>query len=280
MNNTAKAVVPVENAPLTPMDMLNRAVSSGADIEVLEKLMGLQERYEKNQARKAFDEAVAAAKAEIPPILRNREGHNQKRYADFAAIAEVVDPIITSHGLSYRFRTLQNDKINVTCILSHKAGHYEETTLSGPADATGSKNAIQAIGSTLTYLQRYSLVQALGLAAANDDDGKASGKRQNPHVTTAEDIIGEAIEVDENGDPVNNIPRGNPEVKRMSKAMARPEYANLLADIRSFKNLPDLMKWGDMSKDRVESLPLDWQEILRGEFRDKMIELGWKKEEK
>ena len=37
------------------------------------------------------------------------------------------------------------------------------------------KNAIQAIGSTLTYLQRYSLVQMLGLAAGNDDDGKAAG---------------------------------------------------------------------------------------------------------
>jgi hypothetical protein len=160
---------------LTPMDMLNRAVASGADINVLEKLMALQERYEKNMARKAFDESVAEAKAEIPPILRNREGHNSKKYADFAAIARVVDPIISQHGLSYRFRTTQDERINVTCILSHKAGHYEETTLSGPADQTGNKNAIQAIGSTLTYLQRYSLVQMLGLAAAEDDDGKAGG---------------------------------------------------------------------------------------------------------
>ena len=63
----------------------------------------------------------------------------------------------------------------MTCILSHKAGHSEETTLAGPADASGSKNAIQAIGSTLTYLQRYTLVQALGLAATLDDDGSSAG---------------------------------------------------------------------------------------------------------
>mgnify|MGYP000541184124 FL=1 len=63
----------------------------------------------------------------------------------------------------------------VTCILSHRDGHSEESSLSGPADASGSKNAIQAIGSTLTYLQRYTLVQALGLAAGDDDDGKAGG---------------------------------------------------------------------------------------------------------
>jgi len=164
----------VPNNAITPMDMLNRAVASGADIEVLEKLMALQERYEKNQARKAFDEAVAAAKAELPSIIRNRTGHNNKKYADFHAIAREVDPIISKHGLSYRFRTTQNGQINVSCILSHKAGHYEENTLSGPADTTGSKNAIQAIGSTLTYLQRYSLVQALGLAASDDDDARAT----------------------------------------------------------------------------------------------------------
>jgi hypothetical protein len=120
---------PTALVPVTPMDMLNRAVQSGADIDMIEKLMNLQERWEASNARKAFDEAVAAAKAEIPAIQRNATGHNSKKYADFAAIARVVDPIIGKHGLSYRFRTTQNGKISVTCVLSHKAGHSEETTL-------------------------------------------------------------------------------------------------------------------------------------------------------
>ena len=162
------------NTAVTPSDMLSQAVERGASLEVIEKMMGLQERWEKNQARKAFDEAVASAKAEIKPVERNREGHNKKMYADFAAIAKAVDPIITKHGLSYRFRTEQSDRINVTCVLSHRLGHSEETTLSGPPDASGSKNAIQAIGSTLTYLQRYALVQMLGIAVGDDDDGSAA----------------------------------------------------------------------------------------------------------
>lgn len=176
MSTAAKeiTIVPQQSTALTPMDMLNQAVERGANIDVLEKLMALQERWESNQARKAFDEAVADAKAEIPPIIKNRDGHNT-RYADFAAIARTVDPIISKHGLSYRFRTSQDDRIHVTCVLSHRAGHSEETTLGGPADTSGNKNAIQAIGSTLTYLQRYSLLQALGIAVASDDDGAASG---------------------------------------------------------------------------------------------------------
>jgi hypothetical protein len=175
MQNAVARTEPNAVVSMTPMDMLDRAVTQGASMEVLEKLMALQERWEANQARKSFNDAVAAAKAEIPVITKNREGHNSKRYADFAAYARVVDPILGRHGLGYRFRTVQDERIHVTCILFHKAGHVEENTLAGPADATGSKNAIQAIGSTLTYLQRYSLTQALGLAATEDDDGRAAG---------------------------------------------------------------------------------------------------------
>lgn len=125
------------------------------------------------QSRKSFDQAVAEAKAQIKPVARNAKGNNDKKYADFAAIAREIDPILGPLGLSYRFRSSQNDgRISVTCRLGHKDGHFEETTLVGPADNTGNKNAIQAIGSTLTYLQRYSLVLMLGLAASNDDDGR------------------------------------------------------------------------------------------------------------
>jgi hypothetical protein len=193
------SIIPQEEprplAAVTPMDMLNRAVSSGASLEMVEKLMTLQERWDASQARKAFDKAIAAAKAKITPIQRNAKGHNDKRYADFAAIAKVVDPILSEHGLSYRFRTAQSDRISVTCILSHEAGHSEETTLTGPPDASGSKNAIQAIGSTLTYLQRYSLVQMLGLAAAADDDGKAGADGDTISLEQVEELVALADEV-------------------------------------------------------------------------------------
>lgn len=169
---------------LTPMDMLSKAVASGASMEVLEKLMALQERWEKNQARKAFDEAMSAAKAEIPTIIKNRQvGFESKgskvgyRYEDLAEIARTVDPILGKHGLSYRFRTTSepNEPITVTCIVSHRLGHSEENTLRAGRDDSGAKNALQAIGSTLSYLQKYTLKAALGLAASNDDDGKSAG---------------------------------------------------------------------------------------------------------
>jgi len=167
---------------LTPMGMLDRAVASGASIETLDKLMGLQERWEKNQARKAFDNAMAAAKAEITPIIKNRKvdftsqkGRTNYQYEDLAGIARQVDPILTKHGLSYRYKTsTENNSVMVTCIIAHRDGHSEENALSAGRDESGNKNSIQAVGSTVTYLQRYTLKAALGLAASNDDDGAAA----------------------------------------------------------------------------------------------------------
>lgn len=167
---------------LTPMGMLQIAIERGADISVLEKLMDLQERYERNQGRKAFDAAIAAAKQEIPVISKNRKvdfttakGRTNYVYEDLGEIAETVDPILTRHGLSYRYRSTQEGgRLTVTCIISHRDGHSEETSLTGGNDDSGNKNSLQAIGSAATYLQRYTLKLALGLAASKDDDAKAS----------------------------------------------------------------------------------------------------------
>jgi hypothetical protein len=166
-------------AAITPMEMLSRALSSGASPELLEKLLALQERWEKNQARKAFDGALAAAAAELPVIIKNKTvqfDRTKYRHEDLGEIVRTVDPILAKYGLSKRWRTnsLPNE-ISVTCIVSHRDGHSEENTITAAHDKTGAKNPIQAIGSTITYLQRYTLKAALGLAAAHDDDGRAAG---------------------------------------------------------------------------------------------------------
>jgi hypothetical protein len=181
---TATAVVErQDNAPATATESaailsLIERMATNPDIspERVERFIAMHDAMDAKRSKLAFSNAIAQAKAKIAetPIIKNATGHNSKRYADFSAYAKVVDPVLASFGLTYRFRTSQSDKISVTCILTGH-GHEEENTLSGPADATGSKNAIQAIGSTLTYLQRYTLVQALGLAASDDDDGKAMG---------------------------------------------------------------------------------------------------------
>lgn len=165
-----------EPSVMTPMEMIGKALEMGVSADILKQMMDLRDREDAKLARRAFDAAISLAKSKTTPVLKNATGHNNKRYADFSAVSRMVDPILSEFGLSYRFKTAQNDKITVTCVLSHKDGHSEETTLCAPSDTTGNKNAIQAIGSTITYLSRYSLMASLGLSASEDDDGRAAGK--------------------------------------------------------------------------------------------------------
>lgn len=171
---------------VTPYDMVTQAVMNGASVDVVEKLLALHERWEASRAREAFDAAISEAKAKIPPIMKNRSvgydskrtgGNTNYRHEDLAQIARTVDPILAKHGLSYRFRTQQEGGIvRVTCIVSHRDGYSEENALQAGHDTSGSKNSIQAVGSTITYLQRYTLKAALGLSASNDDDAGTHGQ--------------------------------------------------------------------------------------------------------
>lgn len=201
-------IIPAQEsrAVVTPMEMLDRAVSSGASVETLTQLMNLQERWEANQARKAFDEAMAAVKANMPKIVKSKrvdyttsKGRTNYQYEDLASIMTQIGPVLSAHGLSVRYRTSAepNHPITVTCIISHRLGHSEENTLMAGKDDSGNKNSIQAIGSTVTYLQRYTLKAALGLAAAADDDGGKADETTEDAETITEaqaSVIRELIE--------------------------------------------------------------------------------------
>lgn len=168
----------------TPHELLSRAVLAGAPFDVVERLSKLCERWDDRQIRKAFENAMAAARAEgVPIITKSRtvdfttaKGRTRYDYEEFADVMRVADSVFPRHGIAYRFRPTQDgNKVTVTCILSHRDGYWEEHSLSAIADESGNKNTIQAVGSTVTYLQRYTLKSALGLAASVDDDGRGAG---------------------------------------------------------------------------------------------------------
>lgn len=182
----------IESTALTPMTMLDRAVASGAGIDVIEKLMGLQERWEGNQARKAFVAAFADFKAEAIQIVRNQaitDGPLKgKKYADLYSFVEAVTPALSKHGLSASWDITKDDKdwIEVTCIIEHVLGHSKRVSLGAAPDAGGAKNAIHARASTVSYLERYTLKAATGLAESGDDDDAAAAA--NEYVTTEQAI--------------------------------------------------------------------------------------------
>jgi len=154
------------------------ATDPSASIEKLERMMAMRDKLQADQARAFFAQAFAAASAEFPSIPLNGRGDKQKPYALLKDIISGTKPVLSRHGLALSFGVdSAPDRVTVTAKLMHVAGHVETTSIELPKDQSGSKNAVQAVGSSQTYGQRYAAQAILGLSLGDDvdDDGKAAG---------------------------------------------------------------------------------------------------------
>jgi len=181
---------PVTVAPeTTPASLLAIAVKQGADLDKLEKLMDLQERYEKNEARKAYVAAMAEFKKNPPEIVKDMTvsfdtaaGTTSYDHASLANVTATIGTELSKYGLSGRWDVEQGDfGIKVTFILTHIAGHSESVSMIAPPDNSGKKNPIQSIASTISYLERYTMLAGTGLAAKGmDTDGNLPKEEPEP----------------------------------------------------------------------------------------------------
>lgn len=169
-----------------PLRLIQVAVERGTSVEQLQQLMELQERAEANMARKAFFSAMAKFKENAPKINKNKhvrfetqKGITEYDHATLDHAVDLIGPALSAVGIRHRWDVKQEGlSVTVTCILSHELGHSEMTPLTAGHDNSGGKNSIQAIGSTVSYLERYTFLAAVGMAPAGmDDDGhKAEAK--------------------------------------------------------------------------------------------------------
>lgn len=168
----------------TPANLIAIALQSGADMDQLERLFAMQERHEANEARKAYVDAMTAFKAEAVEILKTKAvGYWTKenppqfvgyKHAELSDVTAALIPPLAKHGFAHRWDVVQKGPvIEVSCILTHRLGHSERVTMEGAPDSSGKKNPIQAIASTKTFLERYTLLAVTGTATKGvvDDDG-------------------------------------------------------------------------------------------------------------
>lgn len=171
------AVAPVETANETSalLSMIERvAMNPEADLDKMERLLEMRERMETRAAKQAYLDAFARLQQELPAVTKKGTGHNIK-YARFEDLIKTIKPFLATHGFSLSFRTAQAEKtITVTCVLGHAAGHTEQTDIVLPADTSGSKNAVQAWGSSTSYGKRYAAMTLLGIATQDEDDDATS----------------------------------------------------------------------------------------------------------
>ena len=214
MENEIQKTEPV--SPLATAAQLCQT-NEGMDVGKLKELLELQERWEATQAKKAYMEAMTAFKATPPEILKDRhvnyqtsKGITDYNHASLANVTSTINLELSKHGLTASWITSQdNGSVKVTCKITHVQGHSEITCLSAAPDATGSKNAIQSIGSTVTYLQRYTLLALTGLATHDqDDDGNAGDAGEKgiefvPPTEKEQEILNDIAE-----NLIDSIPQG------------------------------------------------------------------------
>lgn len=179
-----------DTAPMLPADpmvsMIERvATDPNSDLEKLERMLQLKREHDADEAKKAFAAAFALASADFPTIPLRGKGHNGKPYATLEDITKHTRPVLSANGLALNFAIEVASDVVVTARLMHKAGHCEETSMALPRDSSGSKNAVQAVGSTQKYGQRYTAQAILGLSLGQDDedDGRGAASAQKDTIT-------------------------------------------------------------------------------------------------
>lgn len=161
--------------------ILEMAINQGAPLEQLEKFLALKRDYEAHEARKEFYQAVADFKGESIEVRKDKDNKQfNSKYVSLGNLLNTVNPVLGKYGLSVSFDIEQGDKlVTVCCILRHRLGHTESVKMTAPPDTSGgnSKNPIQQIKSTITYLRAATFEAVTGLTSSEatfDDDGNGA----------------------------------------------------------------------------------------------------------
>ena len=193
------------------LSLIEMAVRRGDDLPMIEKLMDLQDRHDKKEAKKAFVTAMSLFKSEHLKIVKDKRvgyahkdgsGRTDYSYSTLDNILSIAVPVLSKYGLSATWDPKQeNGQVFVTCTLTHSLGHSESVTMQAAPDASGKKNDIQKVASAVTYLERYTFLAITGLSVGDnpsDDDGGGSGDTlSEDEVTTFKKKLGKCKTVKE-----------------------------------------------------------------------------------
>lgn len=163
--------LPVQAEGATILAVISRvAADPNSDVDKMERLVCMYERIEAKRAEAEFAADLSEMQDALPSIGERGNAAGRYTYALWEDINAAIKPILKRHGFALSFRTDFSDGIAVTGVLSHRSGHREETTIKLPADASGNKNAVQAVASSVSYGKRYTAGALLNLTSHGEDD--------------------------------------------------------------------------------------------------------------
>lgn len=170
-------VAPAQTPPDPFMAMIQQASDKPELIPQIRELVAIRNEEIARLARVAYAAALAEMQPELPAAAhRGLNTNTNKSYAKWEDIHVLISPVLARFGFSLSFKTeVTGDKVVVTAILSHREGHNDQTSLPLPIDAGAGRNAVQAVGSTVSYGKRYTACALLNIRTSEDDDGHGAG---------------------------------------------------------------------------------------------------------
>jgi len=248
----------------TPNTLLQLAINNKLPIEHLERLMALQERWEKNQSKKAFDESMALFQSKCPIIIKSKEGGKTRSgvvayyYAPLDVIISQTKDLIAECGFSYFVKTDTFDnQVKVTVVVKHKLGHSEESTVQMPfLVQTGVMSETQVVAGTLTFAKRYAFCNAFGIMTGDEDN---DGRNREMLLEKFNSLIKNWAVKDE----ISKIPSTIKSSKTLQSFISKlpqekdtDEFRNLIKNIEPSKVIGLWKMW------EKKCISVKWQEFL------------------
>lgn len=180
-----------------PFALIQHAIDKRVDVDQLEKLMGLQERSQANEARKSFMRSMAACQSEMPKVIKNCKNKQiDSTYANLESVNSSLMPVATKNGLSLSFSQggemvdgvaipIKPGDFRTVLLLRHRDGYSETHFYDLPVDDAGiagkvNKTPIHARASSTSYAERYLMCQVFSITIAGTDvDGNVESSLLN-----------------------------------------------------------------------------------------------------
>lgn len=185
------AAAPVRQSDNLLAQVIAAAKDPTVDAAKMETLARLVNSQQDREREIEFNRSKNAAIMEMPVITKegriiipaNRDKgtpeRQQGRFARWEDIDRVIRPILARYNLALSFDTAerQGGGLTVTPILSHTNGYTERGgAFPVPPETSGSKNAAQAMGSSLSYGKRYAGCAMLNIVTEGVDDDANMGR--------------------------------------------------------------------------------------------------------
>jgi hypothetical protein len=210
---TETSLQKIEPLPMSPSveAMITLAIERGATVETIERLMAVRREVRAEQAKEAYDTALASFQAECPTIAKtakvmNKDGRSVRyQYAPLDAIIHQVKGLLQKHGFSYTVNAkAEPTSVKAVCKLTHAYGHSESSEFEVPIDPEAYMNPAQRVASALTFAKRYAFCNSAGIMTGDaDDDSQASHEPKQAPSGTAKRADGA-----KSPSAVPNVPRG------------------------------------------------------------------------